>query len=48
MTLRIFWRIALRLASHSARRRDSDENLRAWYGGGGKFKDSTGRGFRSL
>jgi len=36
------------LASHSARRRVSDENLQGGYGGGGKFKDTTGRGFRSL
>jgi hypothetical protein len=28
MTLRIFWRIAIHLASHSARRHVSDENLR--------------------
>jgi len=27
------------LASHSARRRVSDENLRGWYGGGGRVKD---------
>jgi len=27
------------LASHSARRQLSDENLRGWYGGGGRVKD---------
>jgi len=43
MTLRIFRRIAIRLASHSARRHDSDENRRGWYGGGGgKFKKFSG------
>ncbi len=43
MTLRIFWRIAIRLASHSARRHDSDENHRGWYGVVVRVKDSTGR-----
>jgi hypothetical protein len=43
-----FLRIAIHLASHPARRLVSDENLREGYGGGGKFKDATGRGFRSL
>jgi hypothetical protein len=30
------------LASHSARRRDSDENHLGWCGGGGKFKKFSG------
>jgi len=32
----------MRLASHSARRRDSDENHPVLYGGGGKFKKFSG------